>query len=263
MSGATVVLVPQGTGPVVSLNRATSTSRTSGADLPRATVANEPDGHVYVDGANGTTIIVDSSGEMSEPIDLNTVRVPGPPKPKPKPKPTVKPDPPRTSKPPAPVRLPPAPVRPTPAKPAKPVRPLAPRDVTASPGDRTATVRWTGPAPNGAVVDQYLVEGYHGATARPGDPAATTSRVPGGSRSVRVQGLGNGEPYFFVVTAVNDAGASAGARSPVVTPSADVPGAPGDVAGSGVPGTAADPGSAKIVASWSAADGQGRSRDRT
>ena len=251
VNGPTVVLAPSGTGPVVTLNRDTGRVRSSSAPIPGAAVANEPDGHVYVDGSNGTTLVVDAGGAISDPIDLNEVRVPGPPK-REKPKPSPK----ATPAPTLPVPQAPAPAPPVVAGPRKPIRPLAPRNVTGWPGNATVTVTWTAPVPNGAVVERYVIEAYDADVVRDGPPIAT-ARASGPSRSAEVSGLRNGSNYVFWVSAVSAAGAGPRTRTGIVTPSADVPGAPGTPGVTSVPGTAANPGAARIVASWTAASGEG------
>jgi hypothetical protein len=102
--------------------------------------------------------------------------------------------------------------------PTPPAPPTAPTNVTALPGDGTATVNWTAPA-NGTPITSYTVTPYTGAVAQPsvmvsGSPAPTTTVV---------SGLSNGTPYTFVVSATNSVGtgpnsAPSAAITPTTTP---------------------------------------------
>jgi hypothetical protein len=88
--------------------------------------------------------------------------------------------------------------------------PSAPGSVSAVPGDKRATVRWTAPADNGSPITSYTV------TASPGGATVT---VAGTSRSAVVTGLTNGTAYTFTVKATNAAGTGpASAPSAAVTP---------------------------------------------
>lgn len=98
--------------------------------------------------------------------------------------------------------------------------PNAPAAVSATAGNAQATVSWTTPTDlNGAVVYQYSVTAYSGATAV---KTVTTT----GAKSVTVTGLTNGTAYTFKVQAVTGYGASGlSAASAAVTPKAPpVPG---------------------------------------
>nr|WP_205740898.1 glycoside hydrolase domain-containing protein [Haloactinopolyspora alba] len=84
---------------------------------------------------------------------------------------------------------------------AVPTQPGPPRDVTAEPGDGSATVSWRSPSPDrGAPITGYVVTPYHDGTAL--DPVT----VDGDATSVDVSGLTAGEPYTFTVTADSLAG---------------------------------------------------------
>ena len=93
--------------------------------------------------------------------------------------------------------------------------PSAPRDVTAVPGDRSATVTWTLPTDSGS----YPVTNYE-VRANPG---GATCLVAAPTTSCTIEGLTNGTAYTFEVRALSGAGwgSWSGASSPVTpTPSA-------------------------------------------
>jgi hypothetical protein len=97
--------------------------------------------------------------------------------------------------------------------------PGAPTTVTASPGDKSATVSFTAPANNGGTA----ITGY-AVTSSPGNITATGTASP-----ISVTNLVNGTLYTFTVVATNSAGNSAASTaSNSVTPSATpiVPDAP-------------------------------------
>ncbi|MXQ65788.1 hypothetical protein GQ466_17330 [Actinomadura rayongensis] len=122
-------------------------------------------------------------------------------------------------------------------------KPAAPTQVTAAPGDRSATVSWTPPRDSGgAPVSEYTV------TATPGGATMRTRRT-----SLAFSGLRNGTTYTFTVRARNarGTGASSEASTPVTlsrtftaltSPSA--PGAPTQVT--------AVPGDRQARVSWTA-----------
>ena len=96
---------------------------------------------------------------------------------------------------------------PTPVVPAS-----APRDVTASAGDASATVNWKAPTSIGSFpVSTYQV------TSAPGGHSCLTTAL-----SCTVTGLGNGTTYTFRVKALNGAGWGASSEpSNAVTPRAE------------------------------------------
>lgn len=81
--------------------------------------------------------------------------------------------------------------------------PSAPREVTAEPGDASATVSWQAPASSGSFpVTNYLVVA---------EPGGATCLVAAPETSCEISGLRNGQSYSFTVQALN--GAGWGARS--------------------------------------------------
>ena len=106
--------------------------------------------------------------------------------------------------------------------------PTAPLNVSDSPGNASATVRWTAPASNGGLaITQYGVNVYNpdGSYAGIGVTACATCT------SVVVPGLTNGRAQYFWVYAYNSAGWGAGAVAGFVTP-AVAPAAPTNAQGS-------------------------------
>ena len=125
---------------------------------------------------------------------------------------------------------------------ATPVLPSAPTGVTATPGDTTATIRWT------AVAGATSYNVYHSPTS--GVTKTTGTKVTGATNPVSVPGLTNGIPYYFVVTAVVNGLESLESVQVTATPIPVVPPAP--AAPTGVSG-AAGAGSATIT--WPAVAG--------
>ncbi len=96
--------------------------------------------------------------------------------------------------------------------------PGAPADVSATAGDRQATVEWTAPADDGgSAITSYTV------TSSPGGKTAT---VGGSKRTATITGLTNGTTYRFTVTATNSAGTGPGATSNQVMPGVRLDGDP-------------------------------------
>ena len=128
----------------------------------------------------------------------------------------------------------------TDAQPPPPTTPpAAPTQVQAQPGNASATVSWSlaGGSPTSSFQLTY-------------DGLGSPIQVPGGERSVTVDGLDNGTTYVFEVWASNEVGDSDRSRSNPVVPSDRVPGSP-----TGVTATAGDA-SARVA--WDAADDRGR-----
>src|SRR5262249_32633770 len=80
--------------------------------------------------------------------------------------------------------------------------PDAPPAVPASPGNESATVRWTAPDNGGSTITKYTVTPFIGTTAQ---TPATVTGAPAGTE-VTVTGLTNGTAYTFKVTATNALG---------------------------------------------------------
>lgn len=119
-----------------------------------------------------------------------------------------------TSAPPVPLypELPEAPTDPeTPAEPAAPVEPpVAPTEVTATRGNKQATVTWVAPEGEDSQITGYTVTASPDGTSIPVSAAAT---------SMLMTGLTNGRRYTFTVVAENAAGVSpASEASPVTIP---------------------------------------------
>ena len=95
-------------------------------------------------------------------------------------------------------------------------RPSAPRSASATPGNRSVTVRWLAPlATGGSPIQGYTVS----ATPKVGSSTRTCSAAAS-ARTCLVSGLVNGVGYRFTVVARNTAGAGTVATSAVVVPSA-------------------------------------------
>src|SRR5450756_2019322 len=110
---------------------------------------------------------------------------------------------------------------------APPTVPAAPVNVTATAGDKSATVSWSAPADGGSPITSYTVTPFIGATAQP--PTVVTGSPPATSASVT--GLADGTAYTFTVTAANGVGTgqASAASSPVTPVAPTAPAAPGGV----------------------------------
>jgi hypothetical protein len=103
----------------------------------------------------------------------------------------------------------------TPAAPAAPTVPGAPTNVTATAGNRSATITWSAPSDGGSAITRYTITPYIGTTAQ------TPTVISGGppAPSATVTGLKNGTTYTFTVTATNAVGTGPpSAQSNPVTP---------------------------------------------
>jgi hypothetical protein len=99
--------------------------------------------------------------------------------------------------------------------------PTAATDVTATRGNKSASVSWAKSAPNGAAILSYTITSTPGGVTRTVDSDTTTATVAG---------LTNGTDYTFKITATNDIGTSPVSRgSNAVTP-AGAPFTPTEVA---------------------------------
>lgn len=127
--------------------------------------------------------------------------------------------------------------------------PDAPTNVTATPGDQSASVQWTAPFDEGRPITRYTV------TSSPGGVTATVNGNPPAT-SATVSGLTNGTAYTFTVTATNAIGTGpasspSNAVVPLAPPAPQAPGAPTGVAASAGPGYA--------VVNWTAPSSSGGS----
>jgi hypothetical protein len=101
--------------------------------------------------------------------------------------------------------------------PSVPTAPAAPTEVTATPGNASATVSWSAPAADGSPITSYTVTPYIGTVAQ---PATTIAGAPPAT-SATITGLTNGSTYTFTVTATNAVGTGpASVASGAVTPTA-------------------------------------------
>jgi hypothetical protein len=242
----TVVLVPQASGSIVSVNKQTGEQLHSKGPVSGATATSEPDGRVYVDTKAGSTIVVDQDGAIHPPIDLIKTTVPGPP-PKPKTGPPSNPTQTHQSTNSASGS--------TPKSHGKPKPPGLPLNVLATAGNAVANVTWSPPQANGTAIGSYRVD----VQVSNGAPKVGPISLKGNATSVDVNGLQNGATYTFVVTAHTTAGDGPSATSNAVTPSADTPDAPSSVTLTATPGAASAPAAAQLDATWPAANGQGHS----
>ncbi|GAB3443519.1 hypothetical protein GCM10027517_22100 [Phycicoccus ginsengisoli] len=95
--------------------------------------------------------------------------------------------------------------------------PSAPTSVSATAGDKSATVTWGVPSTGGSAITSYTVTPWAGTTA--GTPVPVTGNPP--AATATVTGLTNGTTYTFTVTATNAVGTSpASTPSNAVTPAA-------------------------------------------
>ncbi len=102
--------------------------------------------------------------------------------------------------------------------------PGAPTSVTATAGDRSATVNWDAPSDGGSPITGYEVTPYIGSTAQ---TAQTVTGSPPQTNTT-VSGLQNGTTYTFRVRAMNAVGTgpASTASNAVIPAAAPPPGAP-------------------------------------
>jgi hypothetical protein len=115
----------------------------------------------------------------------------------------------------------------------------APQAVTATPGNKTATVGWQLPATDANVTGFEVVR-------QPGD---VTTTLPATARSFSDTGLVNGTSYTYTVRTVSPDGSSAAVAAPPVIP-ATVPSAPTI--------TSTTPGTGSVTVVWKKPSDQGR-----
>ncbi|MCH7231316.1 fibronectin type III domain-containing protein [Glycomyces sp. L485] len=106
-------------------------------------------------------------------------------------------------------------------------------------GDGLINLSWDAAPNNGSALTKYVVEG-----------AGQNWEIAPGQRVLEIDGLDNGEPYTFTVTAHNGIGAGDTATSPSITPSAEVPDPVENVEAVAV-------GDGTVDVTWDEADGQG------
>ncbi|MGH3204817.1 MAG: fibronectin type III domain-containing protein [Streptosporangiaceae bacterium] len=116
-----------------------------------------------------------------------------------------------------------------------PHRPGAPAHPAATPGNAQATVSWGAAAANGSAIKNYVITWSGG-----------QKTVSGGTMGTTITGLSNGTSYVFTIAAVNGLGQGPDASTPAVTPSSNVPNAPGNVQA-----TASEP-DGSVSLTWSA-----------
>jgi trimeric autotransporter adhesin len=107
----------------------------------------------------------------------------------------------------------------------EPVAPQAPTDVTATPGNATASVAFTPPANDGgSTISSYTVTADDSTT-----PANGGETASGATSAISVSGLTNGDSYTFTVTATNGVGTSAASAASNAVVPLSVPGPPTNV----------------------------------
>ena len=116
---------------------------------------------------------------------------------------------------------------------AVPTAPDMPTGVTAIAGVDSGTISWTAPSDGGDPITSYVVTPYIGSTAQ--TPEITTDTI---DTMIILVGLTAGTSYTATVTATNAVGTGpSSSPSNAFTPTASLPsGAPGPIAGAGLPG---------------------------
>lgn len=122
--------------------------------------------------------------------------------------------------------------------------PGAPGSATARAGSKAATITWTPATPHGSAVTKYTVSWTAG--------GGGSQTVGGNQTSLTVNGLTNGMPYAFSVSAFNAVGQGPAAKTTAITPTSTIPDPPASV-------TAKALRSGSIGVSWNAANGEGHS----
>ena len=120
--------------------------------------------------------------------------------------------------------------------------PDAPTGLTATPENGEVALSWAAPASDGgAPVTSYRVYDSTVAGFTPGTPVESSTGT-----SATVTGLANGTTYYFLITAINDAGQSPASTQASATPAtpATAPGAP--------TGLTATPENGEVALSWAA-----------
>ena len=105
-----------------------------------------------------------------------------------------------------------------PVTPLEPTVPEAPTEVNATAGVASANVKWAAPGNGGSTILSYAVTPYAGTEALPATVVKGTPPVT----SATIEGLKNGTPYTFKVTATNQIGTGPESLlSNAVTPAAE------------------------------------------
>ncbi|GAA2597070.1 hypothetical protein GCM10010435_90450 [Winogradskya consettensis] len=137
-------------------------------------------------------------------------------------------------------------------------KPQAPTVTAVEPGAGKVLVKWTAPVDfGGSAITGYKVQAYAGVTAVPGAtcdvpvlpfvpvlPILLPVLLPAAGLECAIDGLTNGTPYTFEVTATNDVGDSVKAGVSAVAIPVDKPQAPTV--------TATVPGAGKVLVKWTA-----------
>jgi predicted phage tail protein len=125
--------------------------------------------------------------------------------------------------------------------------PSAPSALTATPGNNQVSLSWTAPTSNGgSAITGYNI--YRGTTA--GGESATPIATGVTSTSFVDTGVTNGQTYYYVIRAVNSAGASSASNEANATPSSP-PSSPSALT--------AVPGDSQVSLSWTAPTSNGGS----
>ncbi|MEU8635396.1 fibronectin type III domain-containing protein [Amycolatopsis sp. NPDC048633] len=218
--GSVVALVNRSSGTLLTFDAAgrPADAKPVPPEEGTARLVRGEDAHVYVDGGQGTHVlvvgkdgkvtdvpVVSPAGRPDQPVPDRPTPGLGSELPPPagRPGPGDRPDTDAGNKP-----KPPNPPR-NPAPPPVPASPPgAPPGVSATGGDSSATVSWGAAADNRAAVTSYRISWAGG-----------SKTVGGGARQATITGLANGTRSTFTVAAVNKAGTGPGA-SASATPAA-------------------------------------------
>jgi hypothetical protein len=245
-NGSTVVVVNRQSGTVLTYGPDGTPQDSKpighgGGQQPR--LSRGEDNRIYVENPNGThVLVVGSNGKVQDvPVTPKpaapTTTSAGSTSPS-EPRPTGSTDPTDPTAPPSGTGEPTT-RKPPVALPAS--APGAPTNVSATPGDSSATVAWGAATDNRSAITSYLVS-YQASTGVTG-----SVKMSGGARQVAVTGLTNGVRYVFTVTATNQVGTGPGVATAPVIP----------FAVAAAPTVTATPQSGGATVSWTAPDLRG------